>query len=497
MVWRIRCPHWRFPGFEDALWRCLLKILRPRKQASFSKIPHYTLPQPAALRPPSHRHGSGTSVKPTSWRHSAQALLRSHTCFRTMRRMAIQLPRPWITPANQALNPQRITRSLIRQAGFLHLEDFQRLEDEMNAQQREDLLLQGLQGLKCLTVSLANYDGSTKTIVDWLDDFDRYCTDTKRESNADKLSTLISHLVGDAKQWFVLQAEETCTDYTKLRPALLTKFSPTSQEKFSLKSKIYATKQQVNQSFNDYVRQQQLAARTAGLPQEELTSICISGALPTLRAHLAMAQPQTIDDLLKLPLVLNEVNDEPLYAMMQTLSTRVDNIEANAKNISSPAARSRTPSPEETQRRTPGVLPSASRTPPWFGRDTDGTFHKTGPRRDTNGTDTRQWSDRSRQWTSPSRYARNKTWTDSARQWPGPTTNSHGNANRPWMRAGPRLNPTHRMIPTTSSCSKCGLLHSFNEFCPAYQQTCFRCGGLNHFKRMCISRTFTKHFQGQ
>ena len=307
--------------------------------------------------------------------------------------------KPWNTPADK-LRPQRITRNLVKQVGFLHLEDFHRFQDAMDAQQREDLLLQGLQGLKCLTISLVNFDGSTKTVADWLEDYDRFCTETKRESDADKLTTLISHLTGDVKQWFILQPLENRTDYTKLRPALLAKFSPTSQEKFSLKSKIYATKQQVNQTFKDYVRQQQLAARTAGLPQQELTSICISGALPTLKAHLAMAQPQTIEELLKLPLVVNEVVDEPLYTMMQTLTSRVDTMEANAKKqvkfqsrSPSPAAvnRSRSPSPPAQRRMPPGILRSTSQTPSRNGRQ-DRPYSETDR--------SRQWTDRSRQWTS-------------------------------------------------------------------------------------------------
>ena len=405
--------------------------------------------------------------------------------------------KPWNTPADK-LRPQRITRNLIKQVGFLHLEDFHRFQDAMDAQQREDLLLQGLQGLKCLTISLVNFDGSTKTVADWLEDYDRFCTETKRESDADKLTTLISHLTGDAKQWFILQPLENRTDYTKLRPALLAKFSPTSQEKFSLKSKIYATKQQVNQTFKDYVRQQQLAARTAGLPQQELTSICISGALPTLKAHLAMAQPQTIEELLKLPLVVNEVVDEPLYTMMQTLTTRVDTMEANAKKqvkfqsrSPSPAAvnRSRSPSPTAQRRMPPGILRSTSPTPSRNGRQD----------RPYNETDrSRQWTDRSRQWTSPTRCDQNGTWTNSARRWPGPPRNFNGNANRPWLRAGTRQNPMPRMTTSTnSSCSKCGFAHNFNQFCPAFQQRCYQCGGLNHFKRMCRSRTFFKQFQGQ
>ena len=82
----------------------------------------------------------------------------------------------------------------------------------MDAQQREDLLLQGLLGLKCLTISLANFDDSTKMVVDWLEDYDRFCMETKREPDADKLTTLISHLTGDAKQWFSLQPLENRTD---------------------------------------------------------------------------------------------------------------------------------------------------------------------------------------------------------------------------------------------------------------------------------------------
>ena len=131
-----------------------------------------------------------------------------------------------------------------------------------------------------------------------------------------------------------------------------------------------------------------------------------------------MAQPQTIEELLKLPLIVNEVVDEPLYTMMQLLTIHVDTMEADAKKqvkfqsrSLSPAAvnRSRCPSPAVQRCVRPGILRSSSPTPSWNGRD-----------RMYNGTDSRQWTDHSRQLTSPTRQVRNGTWTDSARQWLAP-----------------------------------------------------------------------------
>ena len=60
-------------------------------------------------------------------------------------------------------------------------------------------LLQSLVGLRALAITLPKYDGNT-LVTDWLEDFDRYSTETTRTTDANKLFDLISHLGSEAKR---------------------------------------------------------------------------------------------------------------------------------------------------------------------------------------------------------------------------------------------------------------------------------------------------------
>ena len=139
----------------------------------------------------------------------------------------------------------------------------------MNAEQREQALFRGLQGIKSLTISQQHFDGTENNVLDWLEDFDCYTKETKRQSNEAKLFALVHHLSGEAKQWFQLQNNTTKNSDDNLRTALKEKFSPTAQEKIALRAKIYSTKQQPQEHFKDYVRKQQLAARVIELTQDD------------------------------------------------------------------------------------------------------------------------------------------------------------------------------------------------------------------------------------
>ena len=124
-------------------------------------------------------------------------------------------------PANRV-----ILRSDIRRAGFLNLEQLEDILNTMNAEQREQALLQGLQGIKSLTISLQQFDGAENNILDWLEDFDRYIQETKGQTNDAKLFALIHHLSSEAKQWFQLQNDNTKQNCNDLRAALKEKFHP-------------------------------------------------------------------------------------------------------------------------------------------------------------------------------------------------------------------------------------------------------------------------------
>ena len=70
-----------------------------------------------------------------------------------------------------------------------------------------------------------------------------------------------------------------------------------------------------------------MKARQINMKVEEVKGICINGARPQLKAHLSMAKPANMVDLLKLPVVVSEViTDEPIQQMFQVLNDKFHNL---------------------------------------------------------------------------------------------------------------------------------------------------------------------------
>ena len=65
-------------------------------------------------------------------------------------------------------------------------------------------------------------------------------------------------------------------------------------------------KQKENESYLQFLNSVRLEARRVNLTEIEQVTICISGAKPTIRIHLAMQAPKTFKDLLNLPVARDE-----------------------------------------------------------------------------------------------------------------------------------------------------------------------------------------------
>ena len=226
------------------------------------------------------------------------------------------------TTTTDPINPiVLVTRKQLRDAGVT-LDEYNRLQGadtppaqvDLNAPinvdrmaEEQDQAVLAIQSLSkhfnALTSRLDNYDGA-KNVNDWLSDFTRYCTDIGRETDNEKLNCFIAHLTGEARAWFRLQAADATV--VQLVAGLKLRFEPTVQQLHSKKMQLYAKRQQAGQPFAEFVREVQEIARGLQMPEVELVRIALSGANPNIRAHLAMAQPDTISKLLKLPVVTEE-----------------------------------------------------------------------------------------------------------------------------------------------------------------------------------------------
>ena len=197
------------------------------------------------------------------------------------------------------------------------------------------------------------FDGS-QNVSDFFKDL-RDLSQTGNTTDQEKLDTLISHITGEAKA--IYHTLETPTS-DSLKSALEERFGLTDQEKRQLKSTFYSLKQIPGETFKQYVTRMQQLAREINIPEAEVVEVCIGGARPELRPHLAMASPASVAVLLKLAVVANEslvADANPQFEAlnmvtnqlqqferrMTTLHTKA-NMDANARNqqqaISAPQA---------------------------------------------------------------------------------------------------------------------------------------------------------------
>lgn len=400
-------------------------------------------------------------------------------------------------------NPVIVTRQALKRLG-LNIERYNQLinpdiqinpifqeendddDDNDNAAMDQDALIRSLQGLRTLAINLPKFDGNQQ-VEDWLEDFDRYSAETGRDTVENKLYDLISHLTGDARQWFSLQPEDTRNAYVALRNALKERFKPTAQEILDTWGFIYMMRQGPTQSFKDFANQVQRKAKTIAMPDDEVVGICINGARPSLKAHLAMAKPESMDELLKLPVVVTEIHDEPQFsiAMLKDINTKVDYL-ASVHNVQQQPTKSVT-FREPTRRRSTSRSPARPSHQEYYSGHQD------------NGPSQYRRQDNNYYGPPPTSY-RGPPPHGPPRSYRGPPPQGQYGPPRFATSRDTRPRTPHNWTPRTwtspQNCGRCFTQCRGGQQCPAYRRQCFRCGGMGHFKSACRSRD-QYQFNGQ
>ena len=239
-----------------------------------------------------------------------------------------------------------------------------------------------------------------------------------------------------------------------------------------MRGQIYAMRQGPTQAFKDFAKQIQLKAKTIAMPDAEIVGICINGARPAIKANIAMAKLASMDELLKLPVVVTETQDEPQFSitMLKDINDKVDYLTSV-----------QTVQPQQQRKTVTFERRSASRSPgrrPYY--EDSGPSYPRRNQRQLYGGPTQPGG------TRPYR--------------PGPgynNTQPRGTPRMPppRMPGGPQQ-PGQRSLYMSYHCGKCFTQCRGGQQCPAYNRQCFRCGGMNHFKIACRSRPYNQ-FNGQ
>ena len=301
--------------------------------------------------------------------------------------------------------------------------------------------------LHALSVKLDPFKGSdTENVEDFIKDFNKFVNNTGQTEEEDKKQVLQTHLKDLAKEWWKLQDDNKPTD--ELLTLLKERFKLTEHAQHARKIKIYGLKQKDDETYLEFVSSVRSKSRLLGLTEADQVAICLSGAKPHIRAHLAMQTPKTFKDLLNLPVARDEslctTADTPLVNIVQEIRELKDTVQNNKTvhfAVDTPVTdyedktdytkRGRSPSPRTTESRSP--LPS-----------------------------------RSNRGTSPApRYDRQDSGERSYAQAVSEPMATYG---------GPRR------------CNKCGsesYCYRVPAVCPAYDRFCYNCGRQGHFRALC------------
>ena len=159
--------------------------------------------------------------------------------------------------------------------------------------------------LHALSVKLDPFKGSdTENVEDFIKDFTKYVASTGQTEEEAKKQVLQYHLKDLAKEWRKLQDDtKTTADLLQL---LNDHFKLTEHAKHARKIKIYGMVQRDDETYLEFVSSVRSKSRFLGLNEASLVAICISGAKPNIKLHLAMHQPNSFKDLLNLPVAMDE-----------------------------------------------------------------------------------------------------------------------------------------------------------------------------------------------
>ena len=218
--------------------------------------------------------------------------------------------------------------------------------------------------LNVFTMKIDTFDGSSY-LSDFISDVKRYCDGIGKTHDDEKLSVLFSQLTGKAREVFRSVTNPT---FDSVISALKLRFAPTEQQKHMLKAELFAAKQRHDESFKRFVIGLQDKARHVEILEQDLVQIAIMGALHNnMKSHLLMANPQTMSELLKLPIVSNE--DICLNKELSVLTDAVSNVSSQIAQLSDVTLKRNSAPREKLSRDVTRHQPKLQRTA-WQEKDT-------------------------------------------------------------------------------------------------------------------------------
>lgn len=242
------------------------------------------------------------------------------------------------TPAEVTSNNLQVKSNMVDPTATTQDKILQQLANQ--AAQHEETVTQlckGLQALRTIHTPLPTFEGKESESVDqFLEDLDRILSNNPNASNADKLATLAGQLKEGALIWFRVQPGPLKNDYTALRNALIDNYKKSDFQNLTRKAELYKLHQKQDELFRDFVLRVRQKAAGTGIQDQDLVSICISGALPALQPFLVVGNPTTLQGLISLPIIADKSFESKVLANTPYLAVINDQLKAINDKITTP-----------------------------------------------------------------------------------------------------------------------------------------------------------------
>ena len=304
--------------------------------------------------------------------------------------------------------------------------------------------------LHALSVKLEPFKGNeTENVEDFIKDFNKYVINTGQTAEEDMKQVLQTHLKDLAKEWWKLQDDTQNT--AVLLDLLKDRFKLTEHAQHARKIKIYGMKQKDDETYLEFVSSVQTKSRSLGLDESDQVAICLSGAKPHIRVHLAMQTPKTFKELLNLPVARDEglgaSPTTPLVNIVQEIRELKDSMQNSTKKVQ-------------------------------FVTDT--------PIQDNTSTN-RDISQRSRS-VSPHTPKLRDTYQsrDTRDKSPAPEFGRQDSGERSYARALTEPMSTYGEPRRCTRCGSTSYCYRAPTVCPAYERYCYNCGRRGHFRALCL-----------
>lgn len=342
-------------------------------------------------------------------------------------------------------------------------------------------------------IRLDKYNGSD-SIVAWLSRFDKFCK-INNIDNKQKSDILPFYLEQGPLNYYNTLTQDVKDDTNELQEALLNRYKVESQYcDFGLLN----IRQNPSESVDNYFGRIYKIALDKDIPERILLSLALSGLLHSIRRSVIIAQPDSMDELLRLA-KLAEVTNNTESASIHLLEDSCKNIvqeikelkcQVNKININNETVQSIKPNENAwcespPQSRPP---PPQSEFPVHQNESPYNAHQQKPPMQDFEAPYARSRHNYNNGYTYRNNdYANNYNPRNEYRNYrPVRTNNEMSNYRPPKIVKNNIVNP--RPPTNRNKCSKCGNERCrMGNYCRAANVVCHNCGIVGHFSRMCLN----------